>query len=168
MRRGRAGPVGVGPSETGVDRTPPRRGDAPVETPAGSTVAAERWTRPKRGRRLPARPDSGPARTERLRPLEAWTTGAAQRALALEPGCFRYAYRSGHAARCCDVTRSLESLMKTITSVAQTREGAACSLRTSRIGAFRAWLHLCNHSPPADCVAIRLDNSGPAVRILNA
>ena len=133
MRRGRAGPVGVGPRETGVDRTPPRRGHAPVETPAGSTVAVERWTGSKRGRRLPARPDSGPARTERPRPLgEAWTTGAAQRALALEPGCFRYAYRLGHAARRCDVTRSLENPMETITSVAQTREGAACSLRTSR------------------------------------
>ena len=127
--RGRTGPVGVGPRETGVDRTPPRRGHAPVETPAGSTVAVERWTGPKRGGRLPARPDSGPARTERPRPPgEAWTTGAAQRALALEPGCFRYAYRLGHAACCCDVTRSLENLMKTITSVAQTREGAVCSL----------------------------------------
>ena len=109
---------------------------APVETPAGSTVTLERWTGPKRGGRPPARPDTGPARTERPRPLgEAWTTGAAQRALALEPGCFRYAYRSGHAARRCDVTRSLENLMKTITSVAQTREGAACSLRTSRVDA---------------------------------
>ena len=134
MRRGRAGPVGVGPRETGVDRRPPRRGHASVETPAGSTVALERWTGPKRGGRVRARPDGGPARTERPRPLgEAWTTGAPQRALALEPGCFRYAYRSGHAARRCDVTRSLENLMKTITSVAQTREGAACSLRTSRI-----------------------------------
>ena len=139
MRRGRAGPVGVGPRETGVDRTPPRRGHAPVETPAGSTVALERWTGPKRGGRVRARPDSGPPRTERPRPLgEAWTTGAPQRALALEPGCFRYAYRSDHAARRCDVTRSLENLMKTITSVAQTREGTACSLRTSRTGAVTA------------------------------
>ena len=133
MRRGGAGPVGVGPRETGVDRTPPRRGHAPDKTPAGSAVAVERWTGPKRGGRLPARPDSGPAGTERPRPPgEAWTTGAAQRVLALEPGCFRYAYRSGHAARRCDVTRSLENPMETITSVAQTREGAACSLRTSR------------------------------------
>ena len=136
MRRGRAGPVGVGPRQTGVDRTPPRHGHAPVETPADSTVAVQRWTGPKRGGRLPARPDSGPARTERPRarpPGEAWMTGASQRALALEPGCFRYAYRSGHAARRCDVTRSLKKTMKTITSVARTREGAACSLRTSRI-----------------------------------
>ena len=122
----------------GVDRTPPRRGHAPVETPAGSTVALERLTGPKPGGRPPVRPDTGPARTERPRPLgEAWTTGAAQRAMALEPGCFRYAYRPGHAARRCDVTRSLENLMKTITSVAPTREGAACSLRTSRAQAER-------------------------------
>ena len=137
VRRGRPDPVGVGPRQTGVDRTPPRRGHAPVETPADSTVAVERWTGPKRGGRLPARPDSGPARTERPRPRpqEAWTTGASQRALALEPGCFRYAYRPGHAARRCDVTRSLENHMKTITSVARTRERAACSLRKSRTGA---------------------------------
>ena len=96
-----------------------------------------RMTGSTRGGRLPARPDSGPAGTERPRPPgEAWTTGAAQRALALEPGCFRYAYRSGHAARRCDVTRSLENPMETITSVAQTREGAACSLRTSRTDAL--------------------------------
>ena len=43
--------------------------DAPVEKPAGSTVAVERWTGPKRAGRLPARPDRGPAPTERPRPL---------------------------------------------------------------------------------------------------
>ena len=158
MRGGRAGPVGVGPRETGVDRTPPRRGHAPVETPTGSTVAVERWTGPKRDGRLPARPDSGPARTERPRPLrEACTTGAAQRALAVEPGCFRYAYRSGHAARRCDVTRSLENHMKTIPSLAQTREGAACSLRTSRLQPFTARICVCviqtgNHLSGTQCV----------------
>ena len=55
--------------------------------------------------------------------------------LALEPGCFRYAYRLGHAAGRCDVTRSLENPMETITYVTQTREGAACSSRTSRLDA---------------------------------
>ena len=65
-------------------------------------------------------------------PGEGSTTGTAQRALALEPCRFRYAYRAGHAARRRDVTRSIENRMDTITSMAQAREDAPFSLRTSR------------------------------------
>ena len=91
----------------------------------GSTSAEERRMESKRG---------GAARTERLRPPgEASTTGAAQRALVLEPGSFRYAYRTGLAARCRDIARSLENRMETTTSVLQTREDGALSLRTSRV-----------------------------------
>ena len=91
----------------------------------GTTSAEERRKESKRG---------GAARTERLRPSgEASKTGAAQRALVLEPGSFRYAYRTGHAARCRDVARSLENRMETTTSVLQTREDGALSLRTSRV-----------------------------------
>ena len=90
----------------------------------GSTSAEERRKESKRG---------GAARTERPRPPgEASTTGAAQRALALEPGSFRYAYRTGQAARCRDVARSLENRMETTTSVPKPREDGALSLRTSR------------------------------------
>ena len=127
VRRGRAGRAGRGQRETGVDRTPPPPGPAPAGAPVGSTPAAERRKKSKRG---------GAARPERPRPHgEASTTGAAQRALALEPDSFRYAYRTGHAARCRDVARSLENRMKTTTSVPQTREDAALSPRTSRINA---------------------------------
>ena len=66
-------------------------------------------------------------------PGEGSTTGTAQRALALEPRRFRYAYRTGHAARRGDVTRSIENRMDTITSMAQAREDAPFSLRTSRV-----------------------------------
>ena len=69
-------------------------------------------------------------------PGEGSTTGTAQRALALEPRRFRYAYRTGHAARRGDVTRSIENRMDTITSMAQAREDAPFSLRTSRIRPF--------------------------------
>ena len=124
VRRGRAGRAGRGQLETGVDRTPPPPGPAPAGAPVGSTPAAERRKKSKRG---------GAARPERPRPHgEASTTGAAQRALALEPDSFRYAYPTGHAARCRDVARSRENRMKTTTSVPQTREDAALSPRTSR------------------------------------
>ena len=126
VRRGSAGPGGRGPRETRVDRTLPAPGHAPAGAPVGSRPAAERQTGTKRG---------GAARTERpCPPGEASTTGAAQRALALEPRSFRYAYRAGHAARCRDVARSLENRMETTASVPQTREDGALSLRTSRIG----------------------------------
>ena len=129
MRRRRAGPGGLGARETGVDRTPPPPGHAPAGAPVGSTPAAERPTETKR---------CGTAQTERPRPPgEASTTGAVQRALALKPGSFRYAYRTGQAARCRDVERSLENRMETSTSVRQTPEDDALSLRTSRIGAVR-------------------------------
>ena len=125
VRRGRAGRAGRGQRETGVDRTPPPPGPAPAGAPVGSTPAAERRKKSKRG---------GAARPERPRPHgEASTTGAAQRALALEPDSFRYAYRTGHAARCRDVARSRENRMKTTKSVPQTREDAALSPRTSRV-----------------------------------
>ena len=65
-------------------------------------------------------------------PGEGSTTGTAHRALTLEPRRFRYAYRTGHAARRGDVTRSIENRMDTITSMAQAREDAPFSLRTSR------------------------------------
>ena len=124
VRRGSAGPGGRGPRETRVDRMPPPPGHAPAGAPVGSTPAAERRTGTKRG---------GAARSERPRPPgEASTTGAAQRALALEPGSFRYAYRTGHAARCRDIARSLENRMETTTLVPQTREDGALSLRISR------------------------------------
>lgn len=94
----------------------------------GSTSAAERRKESKRG---------GAARTERrLPPGEASTTGAAQRARVLEPRSFRYAYRTGQAARCRDLARSLKNRMETSTSVPQTREDGALSLRTSRTYAF--------------------------------
>ena len=48
VRRGRAGPGGLGPGETGVDRTPPPPGHAPAGAPMGSTSAAERRTETKR------------------------------------------------------------------------------------------------------------------------
>ena len=135
VRRGRAGPGGRGPRETGVvERTPPHCGHAPAETPAGATIAAERRTKTKRAGRLRARLDGGgAARTQRTRlPAKAPTTGAAHRALALELGRFLYAYRRGHTVRCRDATRSLKNRMETITSMPQTGEGAAFSLRTSR------------------------------------
>ena len=125
VRRESAGPGGLGPRETRVDRTPPPPGHALAGVPVRSTPPAERRTETKWG---------GAARTERPRPPgEASTTGAAQRALALEPGCFRYAYRIGHAARRRDVARSLENRMETSTLVPQTREASALSLRTPRI-----------------------------------
>ena len=94
MRRGSVGPGGRKPGKTGVDRTPPSRGHALAETPMASTVAGERRRKSKRDRRLRARLDRGrAARTQRPRLSgEAPTTGAAQRALALEPGGFLYAY----------------------------------------------------------------------------
>ena len=69
-------------------------------------------------------------------PGEGSTTGTAHRALNLEPRRFRYAYRTGHAARRGDVTRSIENRMDTITSMAQAREDAPFSLRTSRTTSF--------------------------------
>ena len=59
-------------------------------------------------------------------------TEPAQRALALEPGRFRYAYRTVRAARRRDVTRSIENRMETITSMAQPRGDAFSSSRPSR------------------------------------
>lgn len=125
-------------TETGVDRTPPRGGNATAGTSAGSTAAAERWTETKR--RGPPRsvPGSDPLLTDRpLTQGEASTTGVAKRALALEPGRFRYAYRTGRAARRGDVTRGIENRMETITSMAQARGDAFSSSRTSRQGASR-------------------------------
>ena len=98
----------------------------------GTLPPERRWAlrRQRNGRTETKR--CGAARTERPRPPgEASTTGAAQRALALEPGSFRYAYRTGHAARCRDVARSLENRMETSTLVGQTPEDDALSLRTS-------------------------------------
>ena len=121
-------------TETGVDRTPPRGGNATAGTPAGSTAAAERWAETKRRGRPRSGPGTDPPLTDRpLTPGEALTTGVAKRALALEPGRFRYAYRTGHAARPGVVTRSIENRMETITSMAQTRGDAFSSSRTSRI-----------------------------------
>ena len=78
-------------------------------------------------------------------PGEGSTTGTAQRALALEPRRFRYAYRTGHAARRGDVTRSIENRMDTITSMALAREDAPFSLRTSRTNSI--------NFPALNCVA---------------
>ena len=134
VRRGRAGPGGCGQPETGVDRTSPAPGHAPAGTPVGPTPAAARRTETKQ---------CGAARTERPRPTgKASTTGAAQRALALEPGSFRYDYRIGQAARCRDVARSLENRMETTTSVLQPPEDAAPSLRTSRVAGYTPTLRL--------------------------
>ena len=121
-------------TETGVDRTPPRGGNATAGTSAGSTAAAERWTETKRRGPPRSGPGSDPPLTDRpLTPGEASTTGVAKRALALEPGRFRYAYRTGRAARRGDVTRSIENRMETITSMAQARGDALSSSRTSRL-----------------------------------
>ena len=87
-------------TETGVDRTPPRGGNATAGTSAGSTAAVERWTETKRRGPPQSGPGSDPPLTDRPLTLgEASTTGVAKRALALEPGRFRYAYRTGRAAR---------------------------------------------------------------------
>ena len=67
-----------------------------------------------------------------LPPGEGSTTGTAQRALALEPSRFRYAYRTDHAGRRGDVSRSIEHRMETITSIAPPRGDAPVSSRTSR------------------------------------
>ena len=124
MRRGSAGPGGPAPRATRVDRPLPAPGHPPAGAPVGSTPTAERRKESKR---------RSAVRTERPSPPgEASTTGAAQRALVLEPGSFRYAYRTGQAARCRDVARSLENRMETTTSVPQTQEDGASSLRTSR------------------------------------
>lgn len=92
----------------------------------------------KWGSRQRARPDCGPPRTAYPRaPEEASTTGAAPHAPVLEPCCFLHAYRTVHATDRRDVTRSLENRMETTTSVPQTREDVAFSLRTSRVEAPR-------------------------------
>ena len=113
----------------------PMAGQSTAPAAMATRVAVERWTGMKRCSRQRARPDSSPPRTERPHaPGKASTTGAAPRAPVLESCCFRYACRTVHATRRRDETRGIENRMETTTSVPQTHEVAAFSLRTSRLG----------------------------------